>query len=268
MTTEIEKQAIEEMIDGFKGTITERISSPLLFSFSTSWVLINFKFFLILISSNKITYKLKLIDWYFSNYGVTNALVFPLLASLTYVFLYPYVSRPVNKFLLNRKLEVQKDIYLAEGRQLVSEDDLKKIRARTFDEKKVLRDEIISLQEELADARAKIDELMKIKNGIDIESFYVNPEDDEKKNDTDRLSDINEPEINILQTLGESEDSGINSVGEDVLMSVSGVGKVKSKLAIQRLMDMGYITPDYRSGKTKYSLTQDGRELYVQIMPN
>lgn len=79
--------------------IDERLSSPLVSGFVISWSLINWKFFVILFSDTSVSRTFAMAkglhgtswEWWASN------VLAPLVAALAYVYVLPWVSRPVHK---------------------------------------------------------------------------------------------------------------------------------------------------------------------------
>jgi hypothetical protein len=98
--------AMEETFKALQQTLVERFSSPLLSSFVIAWLGWNYKFVMIVMSSNTVTTTLDLIhrvsfpDW---QAIALHGIAYPLGSALAYIFLYPYPARWVYKFVLHQQ---------------------------------------------------------------------------------------------------------------------------------------------------------------------
>jgi hypothetical protein len=253
---------LEKSFENFKGSIKERLSSPLITSFFVSWTIINYKVVLIVLADESLSYKLKLISWYFSNHSVSSTLLLPLIAVFVYVFVYPYVLRPVNRFLLNRKLDIQRDTYSAEGRQLVDEARLKEILVRFHDQKKDLLDEIATLRQENSELTAKLDSLQN-----DVSSPVGQEEQISIQEPQSPLDGLSKDELEVITILGKREDTGLDFSTESSIASDTSMGKLRTSYAVQQLVDKLYIVRmrNRLENEHKYKLGPKGMEAFIRL---
>lgn len=245
------------VLDGIQNTIGERIASPLIFAFSTSWLIINFRFVLMILASESITYKIQMLNVYISEYGIGYLFGYPLLATLLYVFGYPFVAIPVNRFVVEKKLQMRTDIEALEGQQVVTEERLKSIQARFYDQKKEVTDENQRLQTELEEVRSKLEVLSKSQS-------TTNPSAGQKV----AFADLNENEEAMLRTMGLRENKGSETTPESILLKSVKATQIAAKLALQNLEGKRYITTSFDSyGDEVYVLTKKGREAYLALPP-
>lgn len=137
---------MEEAFKAFQQTLVERFSSPLLSSFLIAWAGWNYKFVMIVLSSNTVTTTLDLIqrlafpDW---QTIVVRGAVLPLVSALLYILGYPYPARWVNGFVLRQqkannqqrsKIEEETPLTLEESNLLRAE-----FRARYREQEEGLR---------------------------------------------------------------------------------------------------------------------------------
>jgi hypothetical protein len=124
---------IDEILDSTKSSLADRISSPLLGSFLVSWCIWNWKFLVILFSDAGVTQTFSLVESVaFSDINdiLSNGLLYPLITSLIYVFIYPFPARYVYGFMLYQKnknnrlrqsVANETPLTLEESRQLTAE---------------------------------------------------------------------------------------------------------------------------------------------------
>lgn len=238
-----------EVVDSLKGSIKERITSPFFSAFVTSWSLINFRFFLIFFSDSSLRYKFKLFDWYFSTYSIWETLIYPLVATLSYIFLYPYIARPINLFLLRQKLQIQRDIFDAEGRQLVDENRLKGIYANFYDERKRFEDRIGVLQHENLELRSKLEAIERVSM-------------EKNLNVGTPLEGLDEAEVKMIHAIGTYEEEDI-VLTEDSLAQELKFGRVKTADVLQNLVDASYVSRRSYGDDFHYGLQPKGRKAYL-----
>lgn len=124
-----------------KELITERFSSPFIFSFLVSWIIFNYKSVIIAFTdvseSFSIDEKLCLINesllktsfnFPFTDIPILlNAFVLPFMAACFYTFIYPFADYYITKFTLERKVQIRNARIVAEGKITYSQKDVQKI---------------------------------------------------------------------------------------------------------------------------------------------
>lgn len=246
-----DKDTFTGLFDAMQDSIGERLSSPLIFSFSVSWLIINYRFILMMFSEESIIIKVQMLNIYTHEYGIPYLVLYPFAAMCFYVFLYPFIARPVNRFVQRKRIEIQVDNEMLAGQQIVTEERLKGIQARFYDEKQELTEENQRLSAALGEVQAKLDVLTSAQN----KTLSPEPKNEQPALDIDSAS--------ILLFLGDMENDGVDRLPFSNIYASSELPKVRAKLALERLIQGGYAST-YSSGTTKYAqLTNKGRAAYV-----
>lgn len=87
---------IKDLWNAIRLYIEDRLSSPLLTGFVFAWSIINYRFFLILVSNERFIEKIALIEQYVfpsTDAKLWKGFLYPLAAALTYVLIYPFIDR-------------------------------------------------------------------------------------------------------------------------------------------------------------------------------
>lgn len=98
---------MDDFFSSLKGYVSDRLSSPLLGAYFVSWVIFNFKLFLVVFSNMKIFVKLSWIESYFSLdfFSLLHTWFYPLCVALIYVLVLPYPSRWILSHTLTQNRE-------------------------------------------------------------------------------------------------------------------------------------------------------------------
>lgn len=122
-----------DILESIKSNFKDRIESPLSGAFCVSWVLWNYKFFVVIFSNMEPGAKFHYIEqslwnpWYI-------ALIFfffgPLATALFYIFIYPVPARWALKFSLESKRDIQEIRLAAEGKRPISEEEAMELRVK------------------------------------------------------------------------------------------------------------------------------------------
>lgn len=132
---------IDDAYTSAKDLITERFSSPFIFSYVISWIVINYKIVVVILSKSTeefdIYKKLELINSILNSSSFPipifdyviymHGFVYPLIAALAYTFAYPYADYRITKFTLNRKVKIRNEKVKAEGGMQFSAADVERI---------------------------------------------------------------------------------------------------------------------------------------------
>jgi hypothetical protein len=97
---------VSDFIDSIKAALYDRAVSPLFGTFVVAWLLCNYKVPLIIFSDMDVHGKISYIDYILYPdpwIALLPLLVFPGLATLVAIYLYPLVSRPVFQHFMNNK---------------------------------------------------------------------------------------------------------------------------------------------------------------------
>lgn len=115
---------LTDTLKSIRKNVNEKVVSPLSGSFIASWVIWNYRFVLLIFSGEPIQTKFRLIDTvlFTEKYQIFGqGLLFPLLTSIAYIYLYPFPARYAyifskkwqNKLILDRR-EIEDEIPLTE----------------------------------------------------------------------------------------------------------------------------------------------------------
>lgn len=123
---------LDSLGKSISNVVDERLSSPLVSSFVIAWALINYKFFVILVSDASITQTFELIrqicfpDW---QAYLLKGLVYPLMAAALYIFALPYPSQFVYEH-WRKHLQKTNDIRIRyEDQKLLTIEESRTLRS-------------------------------------------------------------------------------------------------------------------------------------------
>lgn len=170
---------ISDSIISVRDLITERFSSPLIFSFVIAWSITNFKVIIIALTDVTTVFtineKLNLISGVMATshllningYIVTllNGIIWPLAISLSYVYIYPYIDLKITKFTLNRKRDIRNARVDAEKGYKYSYDDVQKIHSRYQASQDDSTRKNVHLEDSARILREENEELVKVQRG-------------------------------------------------------------------------------------------------------
>ena len=123
---------LNDLITSAKETLLDRLTSPLIGSFVLAWPLWNYKFVVILLSSNSVTVTFQLIETiaFRSGWEVAwRGVLAPLASALAYVFLYPYPATWVFRFVRRHQANLNRIKLEIEGAELMSLNESRLLRA-------------------------------------------------------------------------------------------------------------------------------------------
>lgn len=126
---------IDDLLKSAKETIAERLASPLLGGFVVTWCLWNYKFLVILFSAAGLSQTFKLIETVAfpdTSSLLMRGMLYPLVSTLLYVFVYPYPARFVYAFTLKRQREVNQIRRQIEEETLLTLEQSRALRAEYF----------------------------------------------------------------------------------------------------------------------------------------
>lgn len=166
-----------EVFDSIWNTFRERVSSPLIGVFSLSWIVFNYRFFIVIFSDNSVSETFRLIDeviWPSKIDWFIYAFIYPSCAVLFYVFVYPRISTFVYKRVQIYGRNLNDERIKINDAGLATSDEAKafrqqirslKIELDSIAEQK--NQEIDKLREQLAEFKSKADINRDIKDALD-----------------------------------------------------------------------------------------------------
>lgn len=241
---------LEDFPKNLLSQISERVANPLSGSFAISWAAWNYKFFVILFSSNTATTTFRLIDEIsFPTIGaiVANGIIYPLLTALAYLFLYPYPAKLVYKFTRER----QRDMAIIR-QQIEDETPL------TTAESREIRRQYRKLQEEHAkEMELQVTLTRDLKNELEARLVSSVPTSGLSENEKTA-----KPTQEELELLGEFSESGRTSLTE--IIAASKKTRVATEYLLGELVQKGYLQVRGSGESAGYNLTHQGRKAIVE----
>ncbi|MYM68245.1 hypothetical protein GTP45_15600 [Pseudoduganella sp. FT55W] len=253
---------MDDLIKTVKAQLYDRLGSPLIFSFSISWILWNYRMIVILTSSLSPSDKFLAIDllgliWESSTwFWAVHLGVGPLATSAAYIFVYPFIEKGIFEFTLNKRKELKQVRQRIEDETPVTEEEAKELRGLSNDLYREHRAILKDRDEEIAKLKVSIRELKdEIENQTKTQQTMPLP----KK---DPLPELEPSQERLLATIGKiSTESEFASFEE--LLKESENSNIKVQYDIDVLERHRYIQ-DYHGGGTGYILSAKGRAYCIE----
>jgi hypothetical protein len=153
---------MDNHITSLKGVLYERISSPLIGSFIVSWSIWNWKFYILLfIGDEDALTRIKIIEETLiipDKYNC-NLIIIPLLFSLAYIYLYPFISKEVyrtyKRYIVSLNIIKNEE----EKKRLLTEEESNELRLEMSDLQSSFSKQIKSKDAEIKALRSKIEDM-------------------------------------------------------------------------------------------------------------
>ena len=237
---------LKEILDSAKSNLTDRLSSPLLGSFVISWCLWNWKFLVILFSDAGVTRTFELteaVSFPDSYAALCNGLLYPVLTSLIYVFLYPFPARFAYGFILrqNRKSN--------QLRQNIAKETL-----LTVEESHRLTSEFNELYAEKIEIIAKLNEkVTQLTLGAQIKNSKNLKPTNSKNISEIKISESQSSLLNFIH-------KNLDGEGENKIKEFFGANRLQTEFDIGELIGRGLLrrVTNIRGGGDRLKLTQEG----------
>lgn len=185
---------MREILGSIKAYLYDRSSSPLFGAFVISWSLWNYKVIATLLASDALPTKFAEIDRILgsidfaigsSNYWVSAKLfdgfIMPALATVFYIYAYPYLAKPVYEYSLRRQKELREIKQEQENNQLLSVEDSRELYKKLALLQETFDKETAGYQRELSELRKVIAGYEKNEQSGHAESGTSNRPRKEKK---------------------------------------------------------------------------------------
>ncbi|MES9946761.1 MAG: hypothetical protein ABW080_17545 [Candidatus Thiodiazotropha sp.] len=148
---------LDELTKSIKANLYERAVSPLFGTFVVSWVIWNYKFLFVLGSSMEVQEKFEYIEYFIYTDALACLLyflIYPLITTTAFIFLYPYPSKYVYEYWHRRQKE------LKEIKQKIDDET-----PLTVEESRAIRRELLKLESEYdEEITRKESEINKLKD--------------------------------------------------------------------------------------------------------
>jgi len=258
---------LEDLLTSAKQTLLDRLASPLIGSFVLAWPLWNWKFIVILMSSNTVSMTFALIEkWCFptSQDVMLRGFLWPLASALVYVFVYPYPARYIYGVVRRHQAELNRRKQQIEGEELLTREQSRELRAAIRKQaagQQLIIDQLMAevedlkrkrLSEEVTPLVADVPQRPTVYQGGKTKRVELVPTDV-----------IPEDQLKALKVFGESgarvgRRTGVNA--EDISQGM-GVPLLKAQYLIDRLTELSLIE---FVGSGGYALTAKGRRVLVE----
>lgn len=153
----------EELTKSVKAALYDRIASPLLGTFVVSWVLWNHRFVTVLFSGMEPASKFRFVDtvlypaW---EYVLWQMIVFPLLTTVLFIFLYPYPARIVFEFTRQQQKRLKEIRQRIEDETPLTAAESKQIRTTALQAQLLYEKDMRALTEENQLLRTELQKLL------------------------------------------------------------------------------------------------------------
>jgi hypothetical protein len=284
---------MKDIINSFKAQLYERTSSPLLGSFIFYWIICNYKFIVILFdkdltSENKFIaidnlYKTDYISISILNIPI-NGLLLPLVITLAYVLVLPFISKFIHKAWIWHQNELKK---ISNGKVLSEKEfgelqqkyfELELSFSKTFSEK----DKEITQLKEFLDEKERL--LLESLNKIDeYKNDTKNTEElvKEKQKLENELKTLTEQHTSLKKELDKTyrnasdeeklimKDFANNHKKETTVEEISNLlnlPELKADYILKNLIQKRLLTSDFNPHKQKYTykISDEGKKYIVE----
>lgn len=266
----------EDLVKGVREYISDRFISPLGASILISWLAWNYKFILVVLSSESAIRKIHLISLIYqdSGYSILHLLLGPLLTSAFYIFIFPYPSQFVYKFALERRkdaLDAQRSI---EGRTPLTQEESQALRKEFFRmeadfdaERKGLQTKLDSLKEQLQiaiESRDSISEELRSLQAADPSMGKAAKREEHKSSRIGGL-ELNEIPRNILRVLIRMSGATPEEVAREMSLPAEVVFVALKELEGFQLVEIVEMSVD-GAWKRKAIATDEGVRYYIRYL--
>lgn len=246
---------MEDMFVAVKDAFKERMVSPLVGSFVISWAVWNWKFLVIIftgVTANGIFDLSEKIVFGTHSDKFMNGFVYPFVAALFYVFVYPIPAKFVYAYTLRRRREAIQARQEVENETPLTLEQSLAIRAKMNAQERDHKNTIDNLNQEL--------ELLKLQLK---ESFNSSSASADK--DLDKFELLPDSQYRLMDFIGGySSHDGISE--KAFLNSISLDSRVEMEFDIGELIRLGLIEKKFepRERTNNLMFTHEGRRRYLQ----
>ena len=233
-------ESVSDVLNSVKATLYERLSNPLLSTFIISWIIWNYKFVMVILSSSidvieKIDYiKFDLIPFTYSPFFTFSNLctalylfIGPIVTSLLYLYvIYPRLGKIVYEDHSEHKREYQDIKVNIDGKTLMSDEDVRAIKSklRTIEsihskqldskvsEIELLKSDLENMTKDAAKSRTQLSEIQAqhIKlDEIQSELFKLTEENKQKE---EKIQKIERENLSMNDKLKYFNDNPLHSI--------------------------------------------------------
>ena len=261
---EEESNVFKDLLGGVRSLLKERLVSPLLPSFTLSWIFWNYRTVVAVFSDEDLEKKFAAIDSQYPTLLIhfRDGALIPLVFALAYIYLYPIVSVRVYKHSLERQLKLRKARQDVENKKVLDEEEKQRLLAFTYDQKAESQKELDKQQMIIEQLRAKIAELENITR--------ANPpliSEQQGLPDPGKIlypTELTEDKFKVLGALSYAEDNEIETTEEKDLRNLIKAPVTELRIIIEDLERSRLIQKRFIGNKTCYVLTHEGRVAFIK----
>lgn len=269
---------LSETYNSLKAYLYDRTTSPLLGSLVFSWIIWNYKFILLLFSNLSYPDKLRMINiLYGSDFHVyITGFTAPLLTALFYIYIFPYPSKYVFKFSLERQDELNALKQRIHNNQLISLEKSQSLRKKINElslghaqEIEGLENKIEYLNERNSELEIEVESLNKrlINQSVEIEKPIGR---DDKTPENPPIASYNDKAEELILDFFDGNENKPTEKSE--IINLLSQNLHLKKYLIEKIFDdvlRGTIMEtDTSRGGVKYKLTSYGLRKIIDSIPN
>lgn len=259
---------LDDLAKTVKAQLYERASSPLLGAFAISWVAWNYRFVLVLISSMPAAEKFTYIDTnIFSSYQAIflHGTLYPLLTTLSLIFIYPIPARFVYEYWRTRQRELKEIQQRIDDETPLTREEARELRHETLNARLEFEQELERRSAEITRLKETIKELQP-REKVDADRPPKKQAKSAPPKTTEANSALDEGQVQMLQKIAESA----NGLFEKNMISSSGSDKILAEYNLGELVAKNYASKRYSSNYDDYEITvtHPGRSYLVNHARN
>lgn len=211
---------MKDIISGVGSGVAERMSNPLGISFVISWVIINYRFFIVLFSEMDVLEKFSYFESvHFHEWGaIFYGVLYPFVAAVAYVFAFPHVSKFVYRYWAEQQNRIRGVMADAEGTSPILQEQWKTERLQ-------FRGEVDRLQKELDEKTLQV---IKVRD-IEIERDKLKADLVKKSQELVSIQDAND-ELRISLNSFEEERVKLDEIMNAVAATESENARLNASL--------------------------------------
>ncbi len=259
----------EELASSIRDYFRERISSPILSTFTINWALWNYKFITVLFYPEHYTKRFNYIDSQLYKDGflhvLSSTVLKPELTTIIFLVTYPILSKLVYSYWRQKQKELKEIREKIEGDTLLTKQESQKILKRLFQLEQEYENDLSVRDQKIQ----FLNELLAKKNAGPVN------ETEETNNPTapteiDDISGIlQETKERIILDIAEYERRDVKAKETDLIDDISSkwlIDRVEAKLALDELINSDFLSRNYLP-KTGYvvSLQSKGRKKGLEL---
>lgn len=157
-----EPNIFADLVSGMRNLLSERLVSPLFPTFIASWLIVNYRILLTIISDENLEAKFSIIDTVlFPSWTclLAKGFLIPLVLSMGYIFLYPIPSKWVYGYALNNQRKLREKRQEVEKARVYTVEESQKLMTYYYDRESRIQEQLSQRMQDIEQLRAKIAEL-------------------------------------------------------------------------------------------------------------